>query len=127
LNVTASYSFTPRAIVTASANPDEIGKQATAVPRHRLSIWGDYRFASGVKVGLGMRYTGTTRGENETASAKIPAVTIFDAMLGYDIDRWSLALNLRNLAGKTYIANCGFGNCYYGPARSVVATATYRW
>ncbi|GAA0509858.1 MULTISPECIES: TonB-dependent siderophore receptor [Pigmentiphaga] len=127
LNVTASYSFTPRAIVTGSANPDEIGKQATAVPRHRLSIWGDYRFASGVKVGLGMRYTGTTRGENETASAKIPAVTIFDAMLGYDIDRWSLALNLRNLAGKTYIANCGFGNCYYGPARSVVATATYRW
>lgn len=126
-NVTASYSYTPRAIVTASANPEEIGKQATAVPRSRLSVWADYRFENGVKVGLGARYNSTTWGESETAPAKVPAVTLYDAMIGYDMDRWSLALNLRNLTNKTYIANCGFGTCYYGTPRSVVATATYRF
>ncbi len=127
MNVTASYSYTPRAIVTASANPAEIGKQASAVPRSRFSVWADYRFENGIKVGLGARYNSTTWGENENAPAKVPAVTLYDAMIGYDIDRWSLVLNLRNLTNKTYIANCGFGTCYYGPPRSVVATATYRF
>lgn len=128
MNLTASYSYTPRAIVTASSNPSEIGKQATAVPRHRLSVWADYRFANGVKVGLGARYTGSNYGDGEAAwPSKVPASTVFDAMVGYDIDRWSLALNLRNLTNKTYIANCGYGNCYYGYPRTAVATATYRW
>ncbi|WP_157627445.1 TonB-dependent siderophore receptor [Variovorax boronicumulans] len=128
LNLTASYSYTPRAIVTASANTSEIGKQATAVPRHRLSVWADYRFAGGVKVGLGARYTGSNYGDGEAAwPSKVPASTVFDAMLGYDIDRWSLALNLRNLTNKTYFANCGYRNCYYGYPRTATATATYRW
>ncbi|QNK67304.1 TonB-dependent siderophore receptor [Variovorax sp. PAMC26660] len=128
MNLTASYSYTPRAIVTASSNPSEIGKQATAVPRHRLSVWADYRFANGLKVGLGARYTGTNRGDGESvAPNKVPASTVLDAMLGYDIDHWSLALNLRNLTNKNYIANCGYGNCYYGYPRTVTATATYRW
>jgi iron complex outermembrane receptor protein len=49
-------------------------------------------------------------------------------MLGYDFDRWSLALNLRNLTNKTYIANCDiYGSCYYGDQRRVLATATMRW
>ena len=128
LNFTASYAYTPRAIVTASANEKEIGKQATAVPRHRFSVWADYRFANGVKLGLGARYTGTNYGDGEsTAPTKVPAVTVFDAMIGYDIDRWSLALNLRNLTNKTYFANCGYVACYYGYPRTAVATATYRW
>lgn len=127
LNLTASYSYTPRAIVTASSNPEQIGKQMTAVPRNRLSVWADYRFGNGVKVGLGARYVGSTRGDGESAPAPLPAVTLFDAMVGYDIDRWSLALNLRNLTNKTYIANCSYGNCYYGYPRTAVATATYRW
>lgn len=129
LNVTASYDYTPRAIVTASANPAEIGKQANAVPRHRMSVWANYRFSNGVKVGLGARYTGTSHGDGEKiAPAKVPAATVFDAIVGYDIERWSLALNLRNIANKDFLANCDqYGKCYYGAPRSMVATATYRW
>ena len=129
VNVTASYGYTPRAIVTASANPAEVGKQANAVPRHRLAIWADYRFTSGVKVGLGARYTGSNHGDGEkVAPYKVPASTVFDAMIGYDFDRWSLALNLRNLTNKDFLANCDqYGKCYYGAPRSIVATAAYRW
>ncbi|MDH6593500.1 iron complex outermembrane receptor protein [Variovorax sp. TBS-050B] len=128
LNLTASYAYTPRAIVTASSRESEIGKQATAVPRNRLSVWADYRFSNGVKVGLGARFNGSTRGDGEVAApAKLPAYTLIDAMIGYDIDRWTLALNLRNLTNKTYIANCAYAYCYYGTQRTAVATATYRW
>jgi len=127
LSLTTAYAYTPRADVTKSANPAEIGKQANAVARHRLSLWGDYRFASGVKVGLGARYTGPTHGINESASTEVPGYTVFDALLGYDFGRWNLALNVHNLGDKTYITNCGSGSCYYGTQRRTLLTASYRW
>lgn len=127
LNLTAAYAYTPRAEVTKSENPAEVGKQANAVARHRLSLWGDYRFASGIKLGLGARYTGPTHGINESASAEVPGYTVFDALLGYDVGRWNLALNVHNLGDKTYITNCGSGSCYYGTQRRTLLTASYRW
>jgi iron complex outermembrane receptor protein len=91
-------------------------------------VWADYRFSNGVKEGLGARFNGSTHGDAEVvAPAKVPSYTLVDAMIGYDIDRWTLALNLRNLTNKTYIASCAYGYCYYGSQRTAVATATYRW
>lgn len=127
LNLTGSYAWTPKADVTASINASEIGKQLTAVPEHKLSLWADYRFLDGIKVGVGARYTGSNRGDGETAPAEVPAYTVFDAMVGYDFEHWSLALNVRNIGDKTYIANCAYSSCYYGDPRKAIATATYRW
>ena len=127
LNVIASYSWTPKAVVTASSNPAEIGRQATAVPLNRASLWVDYRFESRIKVGLGARFTGSNRGDGGEAPVPVPSFVLFDAMIGYETGRWNLALNARNLSNKTYIANCGYGSCYYGDPRTVVATASYRW
>jgi iron complex outermembrane receptor protein len=36
---------------------------ATAVPKHRASLWLDYRFESAIKVGVGARHTGTNFGD----------------------------------------------------------------
>lgn len=81
-----------------------------------------------MKAGLGARFVGSNNGDGEAAPAKVPAYTVFDAVVGYDFSHWSLALNLRNLADKTYIANCdAYASCYYGYPRTAVATATYRW
>lgn len=129
MNLTASYAYTWRADVTASANPSEIGKQDKAVPRSVASVWADYRFSSGIKVGVGVRYNGSTHGNGEVIASpnKVPSYTLLDAMIGYDFERWSLALNLRNLTNKTYVSNCAYSFCYLGDQRSAVATATYRW
>ncbi|MCW2249065.1 iron complex outermembrane receptor protein [Azospirillum fermentarium] len=127
LNVTASYAWTPKADVTASSNPDEVGKQLNAVSRHRGSLWSDYRFASGLKLGAGVRYVGPNRGMNETAPKEVPGYALIDAMVGYDIGNWSLAVNARNLADKTYVASCAYGSCYYGEQRTVMATVSRRW
>lgn len=126
-NVTVSYTYTPTADVTASVNASEVGKQLTAVPRHRGALWADHRMG-GVKAGLGARYTGSNLGDGEMAPAKVPAYTVLDALVAYEMDRWSLALNVRNLADKTYLANCdAYGSCYYGEPRRITATARYRW
>lgn len=127
LNVVASWTFTPKADVTQSANADEVGKQANEVSRHQASLWADYRWAVGLKAGIGARYVGTNRGTAEAAPIKVPAYTLVDAMLGYAFERWQLALNLRNLTDKAYLAHCGYGVCNYGDRHTVNFTATYRW
>ena len=127
MNLTAAYTYTPKVEITASSDTSQIGTPAIATPENALSIWNDYRFNNGLKVGLGARYNGSTRGNYDSASEKIPAYTLFDALVGYELQHWNLALNLRNLSGKEYIANCNFGTCYYGEPRRINLTATYRW
>ncbi|MNR84274.1 Ferrichrome-iron receptor precursor [compost metagenome] len=126
-NIVTAYTYTPKAVVTASSTPSEIGKQMQAVSSNQFSVWSDYRFNFGLKVGLGARYTGSNYGYQESAAAKLPAYTIVDGLVAYDFQRWSLALNMRNLTNKTFISNCSSGSCRYGDLRKVVATATYRW
>jgi len=127
MNVIAAYTYTPKAIVTASSTPSEIGKQMQAVSRNQLSAWTDYRFESGFRVGLGTRFMGSNRGYQESAAAKVPSYTVFDALVGYELQHWSLALNLRNLTNKTYLNACSAGSCRYAELRRIVATATYNF
>ncbi|MGY1490406.1 TonB-dependent siderophore receptor [Methylobacillus pratensis] len=127
MNLTAAYTYTPKVEVTASSDASQIGTPAIATPEHALSLWSDYRFSNGIKVGLGARYNGSTRGNYDSASEKVPSYTLFDALLGYDLQHWNLALNLRNLTDKEYVPNCNFGSCYYGEPRRVTLSATYRW
>lgn len=126
-NIVLAYTLTPKADVTQSENPAEIGKQSLPVSRHRASLWADYRFASGIKIGAGARHVGSNRGYGELAPAKVPAYTVYDLLLGYQTGRWNLALNFRNLGDKNYIANCDTSGCYYGEPRSILATIGYRW
>jgi iron complex outermembrane receptor protein len=130
-SLTAAYTWMPTAEVTKSSNPDEIGKPQSATSKHTLSLWADHRFGAGPfdgsHAGLGLRYASSTLGEGDNAPATLPTVTLVDLMLGYDIERWRLALNVRNLTDKTYLGNCGAVNCYYGSARTVVGTVAYRY
>ncbi|OZI77678.1 TonB-dependent siderophore receptor [Bordetella genomosp. 12] len=128
INTILAYTWTPEAKVTASSDPDQIGKQLVATPRNQISFWTDYRFSNGLKAGAGVRFVGSTHGANETAPAKIPSYTLFDAMLSYGYQHWTLALNVRNLTDRTYIGrNCDAYSCGYGERRTVIMTAAYRW
>jgi len=95
INVVAAYTFTPKAEVTASSTVTDIGKQMQAVSRNQASLWTDYRFPFGLKLGAGARYIGSNHGYTESASIPVPAYTVFDALVEYDLQRWNLALNLR--------------------------------
>jgi iron complex outermembrane recepter protein len=127
MNLITAYTYTPKVEVTASSNPALIGTPLLATPENSLAVWSDYRFNNGFKVGLGARYNGSTRGNFDSASERIPAFTLWDALVGYDLPHWTLALNARNLTNKEYVANCASGSCYYGEPRRAMLTATYRW
>ncbi len=127
LNVTASYSWTPKAEVTASSNPDELGVNINGVSKNMGSLWADYLVGGGVKIGLGTRYVGPNHGIGDTAITEVPSYALIDAMLGYASGNWDFKLNARNLTDRVYITSCGGGSCYLGDQRRVNVTAGYRW
>ena len=127
MDLKAAYSWTPEADVTDSANPAEIGKRSFNYAEHQFSLWTDYTFRFGMKLGAGARYTGSTLGANEESPAKIPDYTLFDALIGYEVGQWEFAINARNLTDKEYVSNCNDSECYYGETRSVLGTVNYRW
>nr|WP_286898647.1 TonB-dependent receptor [Achromobacter sp. UBA2119] len=56
----------------------------------------------------------------------IPSYTTYDAAVRYQLDKWQFALNVKNLANKTYVAACPY-TCYYGDERNITLTARVNW
>lgn len=128
-DVIATYAYTD-AEISQSNNAAELGKRLASVPEHVASLWSTYRFnignVPGFIVGGGVRYIGSSWDGTDTIET--PAVTLFDAMLGYEQGPWRVALNGTNLADKVYETTClARGDCFYGSRRTVMATATYRF
>lgn len=108
----------------------ETGKRVANVPNETIALWAVHRFGGwgvpGLKAGLGVRHVGSTWDGHDTL--KTAGVDLVDAMVSYDIDRWLVALNVSNLADKTYFAACLHrGDCWYGTKRKVTLSATLRW
>ncbi len=112
------------------------GKQIAMVPDYTASLWADYTFQGGVLGGLslaaGVRYNGESYGDSANVY-RIPAYTLFDAALRYDLGdlggvHTQFSLNLSNLSDKLYVSTCGgISSCYYGSGRTVTATARFSW
>ncbi|PUA27019.1 MAG: hypothetical protein B0W54_19500 [Cellvibrio sp. 79] len=126
-NLIVAYTWIPKADITSSANPVEVGKQLQAVSEHQLSVWGDYAFTNGFKTGLGLRYVGSNKGTLEAAPREVPAYTLADLMLGYEFDHWDFRVNVRNAGDKEFATVCDARQCFYGAPRSVIGTVEYHW
>lgn len=109
------------------AKNEATGHRLSAVAEKTASAWGQYYFASGLRAGLGARYIGDVVGSN--SAPLIPAVTLYDAMVGYSTGPWDVRLDARNLADKTYVSWCrGAGmDCGYGEQLSANLTTRYRF
>ena len=140
LNVTASYTYLD-ARVTRDNVPGKVGTRftdawGTTNPRHSLSLWTDYTHSDGALKGLGYgvgaRYVGARPdySDDYTQVRDTPGYTLVDSMVHYQLDaHWNLQLNVDNVMNKSYVANnCYFlDTCYYGPQRTFLASARYRW
>jgi iron complex outermembrane receptor protein len=122
--------FSIDAAYTYLDTEDEDGARFAGVPRDQASAWLQYEAGgrlSGLTGGVGVRYIGSTvNGEVTT-----PSVTLYDAMIGYEWDRYLLQLTGRNLADETYVVDCGGPDtsftCYYGDPRTVGLSLTARF
>lgn len=137
LNLIASYTYldveySKDFVGTAGLN--NRGNNPTAVARNMASAWADYQFTegalAGLQLGAGARYFGRSWADAEN-TLRIPAYTLYDALLGYDLGQVGLKgvgvrLNLNNLTDEKYVAACNsLYQCYYGEGRNVMATVSY--
>ncbi|WP_417844712.1 TonB-dependent siderophore receptor [Thalassospira sp.] len=136
LNVVASYNHINTEI-SKDANPDSVGLKRDRTPENQASLWLKQELASGMfdglALGAGVRYIGEST--DRTNTIKVSDVTLFDAMISYDLGVLSstfegakVQFNAINLADETYVASCaGSTSCFYGPGRTVTATLKYSW
>ncbi|MEH0018063.1 MAG: TonB-dependent siderophore receptor [Desulfobacter sp.] len=117
------------------AETDDTGgqgkKQAGLIPRHTASAWLEFDAAAigltGLTVGNGVRYVGESKDSPASSDLTVPDVTLWDAMVSYDIGQhWELQLNVNNILDKEYISACDY-YCYYGQSRSAVLSVGYNW
>ena len=124
LQVTAAYTYSDTVTDNESDNTPEA--RAALIPRHMASAWLDYTFQSlapGLKVGGGLRYNGESKDGNIT----VPSYTVADLMAQYAFsDHWQAQVNVTNVTDEEYVASCDYW-CYYGEARSVIGTVSYKW
>lgn len=126
LQFTGAYTYSDS--VTEDTATDEGEIRANLIPRHMASTWLDYSFsdtAPGLKIGGGLRFVGESEGP---ANDDVPSYTVIDLMAQYDFARnWRAQLNASNVADREYVASCDTLWCYYGAARSVTGSVSYRW
>ena len=125
-NLIANYTYLDSETVVGQTNTQ--GKRIESVPEHMASLWSQHRFSiagiPGFSAGAGVRYVGASW--DGTDSLKTPSTTLFDAMLGYAYQDWSLTLNATNLEDETYYTTClSRGDCFTGNRRTLTATASY--
>lgn len=125
LSATASYTYLDMK-VRQSGDPSEIGKTPVIVPNQMASLWTDYRFATGLSVGGGVRHIGK-RWNNSENTSREPSVTLLDAAIRYRTGSWLMAVNANNLLNRKYNATRVYDSVYLGPVRSIDFTLRYRF
>ncbi|MGE7137642.1 TonB-dependent siderophore receptor [Luteibacter sp. NPDC031894] len=122
LDLIGTYTWT-------KARPDD-GTIVAGVPKNQGSVWAVYHVndaeSDGLSVGVGTRTIGANY--DETGTLKVPRKTLFDAMVAYTQGPWRFSVNAANLTDQVYNATClARGDCFYGPRRSIVGSARYRF
>lgn len=132
LALLASYTYTNMEFIKSGDGFEN--NTPYQAPEHMASVWGDWTFMPGYTLGGGVRYIGTSWGDNEN-TIEVPAYTLADLMFRVDLEYLnptlkglSLRLAANNLFDKTYVASCMNAQyCYWGDARNVTATLSYQW
>lgn len=141
------------ATATNSGTPTTTGTQQLGVPKWAASTFVSYDLGragrasgawAGLRLGAGLRYVGGSDGTT-TYSVRNNVTTferfhtdgfiLVDTLVGYDLGQvskgmegWEAAVNVSNLFDEKYVSACPFNNsCYFGGARTVVASLRYSW
>ncbi len=125
--------------VITSASPVYAGKRARNTPKYTFNLWSTYQLTSRLKMGGGIEAKGDRQAVNPTGAVPTlngvyhpntaPAYVRWDAMAAYELTKWTLRLNIKNVFNKTYY-DAVYDNGSFtvpGPRRTAIMTAEYKF
>ena len=118
---------------TRDLNPALVGTVPTNTPQNFGGLFLDYTFhdtiLQGLGFGAGVRYVGGSYAQDSAGTILgVPAFVLGDATMHYERDHWRAALNVTNIADKTYVASCQTATaCFYGTRRKASFSLAYSW
>lgn len=121
LNLSAGYTYNMTTYLRDATNEGKIFNPQ--VPRHLLRVWTDQQLGAALSVGLGLTAQSGIEGRAETVTQG--GYALWNARAAYRLDRrWTLALNVNNLADRRYYATIDRTNfgAVYGNPRELVLT-----
>ena len=81
----------------------------------------------GFGFGGGVRYVGRSFADVGN-TLRVPDYVLFDAQVHYDWERWRLQVNATNIGDRRFVSSCQTStSCFYGDARRVLASVSYKW
>ena len=132
-SVSAGYTWMDTSVEAGRLLAANGANSLTYTPKSGFTSWTTYKFASGLTIAGGARYSGRLlRGTDGAVGT--PAYTedywVADAMASYAINRWvDLRLNVYNLFDKRYVAAINKSGYRYtpGPPRWASVTANFHF
>jgi iron complex outermembrane receptor protein len=130
LNLTAA--LTAFDIANRSGVAASIGRAPVATPEFTASAFADYTLPAGSLLagfgfGAGIRQVGKSYADAANTLI-VPAATVYDAAIQYDLARFRIAANVSNLFDKTYVgAYASASTCHAANLRRTTLSLAYRF
>ncbi len=127
--VFAGYTYLDAEIVKASALDGTQGKVPANTPKDSASFWTTYRFAREWQAGTGVAYLSDRFASNNNA-VRVPSYLRWDAMVAYEQPKYSIQLNIFNLANRLNydaLIPSDRGRSVPGTNRQALLSATYKF
>lgn len=132
LNLVAGYSYNDNKIVQDAIDGDYIGlRSENAGPAHLFNAWVSYRIFSGVMRGWSVGVGSNAASENKilnrrsTGTFALPAFVVFNGLLSYTGNHYTLSLKADNIFNKKYYN--GWSTVSPQRLRSISLSAEYRF
>ncbi|GFD78599.1 TonB-dependent receptor [Tenacibaculum sp. KUL118] len=133
LNLRGGISYNDAKVTKSKSRPDLVDKRlAEAGPETSYNFWADYKFQEGAikNVGLGFGLNGASKyntmvGYPATGDFYLPAYTIFNASIYYEVDKFRISVKGNNLANEEYYT--GWSTITPQNPRAFLGTISYKF
>lgn len=127
-SISASYSFIEAEIIE-DADGNRTGIQKPNTPKHQGNLWTRYNITHGplkdLGIGFGSNFV-TERVLQQNSAQTIPGYTILNGALYYTVNKFTLQLNINNIADKTHwVGGYDYIRLFPGTPRNWLLTVGY--
>lgn len=106
--------------VTQSLDPTLVGNELDNTPQNSFSLWTQFDLPGKFVIGGGPTFV-DSRFANASNTYSVPSYTIWDAMIGYEVnDSITLRVNFFNIGDKDYFDRIGGKHAVPGAGQSVM-------